>query len=118
MLMLSTLNVIIKYDLLTNYCDIISSNLLIILIFQTMLLSSIILMASRRSDKILKGLQGTAATTIIVKGAFYAYPAWKAKGESSNNNNNNNPGNSKTNNKDTSNNNKSKIIPFVKSNEK
>jgi hypothetical protein len=37
------------------------------------LLSSIILMASRTTDKILRGLQGTAATTIIGRGIYDAY---------------------------------------------
>jgi hypothetical protein len=37
------------------------------------MLGAIIFLASRAGDKILKGLQGTAATTIIVRGAYDAY---------------------------------------------
>jgi len=49
-------------------------------------------MASRTSDKLLRGLQGTAATTIIARGIHDAYKSWKQKnknkknGESSSNN--------------------------------
>jgi hypothetical protein len=36
-------------------------------------LGAIISLASKAGNKILKGLQGTAATTIIVRGAYDAY---------------------------------------------
>jgi hypothetical protein len=38
-----------------------------------MILSLIVLMAGRTSDKILKGLQGTAAVTIISRAVHEAY---------------------------------------------
>jgi hypothetical protein len=36
-------------------------------------------MASRTSEKLLRGLQGTAATTIIARGIHDAYKSWKQK---------------------------------------
>jgi hypothetical protein len=35
-------------------------------------------MAGRSTDKILKGLQGTASATVIAKGAIDAYKAWES----------------------------------------
>lgn len=34
-------------------------------------------MAGRSTDKILKGLQGTASATVIARGAIDAYKAWE-----------------------------------------
>jgi hypothetical protein len=48
-------------------------NLLFILIFVILFSSIILLMASRSTDKILKGLQGTASATVIARGAIDAY---------------------------------------------
>jgi hypothetical protein len=50
---------------LANFYDLISSQLELMLIFGITILGAIILMSKRLGDKILKGLQGTAATTII-----------------------------------------------------
>lgn len=41
-------------------------------------------MASRTSDKILRGLQWTAATTIIARSIHDAYNSWKGSCSSSN----------------------------------
>jgi len=41
-------------------------------------------MANRTSDKLLRGLQGTAATTIIARGIHDAYNSWENGGSSSN----------------------------------
>jgi len=35
-------------------------------------------MAGRSTDKILKGLQGTASATVISRGVIDAYEAWKS----------------------------------------
>jgi hypothetical protein len=53
--------------------EIVNSNLLIFSINEIIVLSAIISLAGRVSDKILKGLQGTAATTIIARGVYDAY---------------------------------------------
>jgi len=63
---------------------VVSSNLWILSISEIIVLGTIISLASRTSDKILRGLQGTAATTIIARGIHDAYNSWKDKGSSSN----------------------------------
>jgi len=73
MFLFPTLNISISLDLLTGFFNFIESNLLFILSFEIIILSSIILMANRTSDKLLRGLQGTAATTIIARGIHDAY---------------------------------------------
>lgn len=80
-----TLNISIIFDILTGFCEIISSNLGLILICEIIVLGAFIFFASRTTDKILRGLQGTAATTIIARGAYDAYNSWKNGGSSSNN---------------------------------
>lgn len=49
-----------------------------ILILGIFLLTIILLLASRSTDKILKGLQGTASATVIARGAIDAYKAWES----------------------------------------
>lgn len=51
-------------------------------------------MTSRVSDKNLKGLQGTAATTIIARGVYDAYYKWK---DETSNSSGSYPENNKTN---------------------
>lgn len=85
MFLLQTLNFLISLDLLTGFYNFIESNLWFILSCEILILSSIVLMASRTSDKLLRGLQGTAATTIIARGIHDAYNLWKNGGSSSNN---------------------------------
>jgi len=85
MYLFQTLNISISLDLLTGFYDFIESNLWVILSYEILILSLIILMASRTSDKLLRGLQGTAATTIIARGIHDAYNPWK-NGDSSSNN--------------------------------
>jgi hypothetical protein len=84
MFLFSTLNISISLDLLTGFFNFIESNLWFILSFEIIILSSIILMANRTSDKLLRGLQGAAATTIIARGIHDAYNSWKNGGSSSN----------------------------------
>lgn len=62
-------------------------------------------MSRRASDKIFKGLQITAATTIITRGAIDVFNAWKDDKSSNSNNNsgNNNTGNDKNTDKNKSN---------------
>jgi uncharacterized membrane protein len=85
MFLFSTLNISISLDLLKEFYNFIESNLWFILSCEIFILSSIVLMASRTSDKFLRGLQGTAATTIIARGIHDAYNSWKNGGSSSNN---------------------------------
>jgi len=97
-----TFDLMILSDLLTNFYVLIYSNLWVILICNIVILGSIVLMDNRASGKILKGLQGTAATTIIVRGAFDAYRALKGDNSSSSNSENNNTGNDKNTDKNKS----------------
>lgn len=50
---------------------------------EIIVLGTIIYLAGRTSDKILRGLQGTAASTIIARGIYDAYNTWKSNGSSS-----------------------------------
>lgn len=94
--------------------EIVSSDLLIFLICEIIILGAIISLASKAGDKVLKGLQGTAATTIIARGVYDAYNKWKNEKSNSNGNNsgNNNANTTKTN-QETK-----KISLFTKHNEK
>jgi hypothetical protein len=101
---------------LTN-SEFVSSDLWIFLIYEIIMLGAIIFLASRAGDKILKGLQGTAATTIIVRGAYDAYNKWKNEKSNSNGNNseNNNTNTDKTPNTKQE---TKKLSLFMKHNEK
>lgn len=94
MLKFSILNISIILELLLDYYEIINSNLWVNLYCEMITISLIILMAGRTTDKILKGLQGTASATVIAKGAIDAYKAWES-------NNNDDEDNSKENNNKT-----------------
>jgi hypothetical protein len=94
--------------------EIVSSNLWIFSIYEIIILGAIISLASKAGNKILKGLQGTAATTIIVRGAYDAYNEWKKS-----NSNDNNSGNNSTNTDKTPKTNRGtkKLFLFMKHNE-
>jgi len=81
MLTISNLNITIILELLVPFFDFIESNSWVNFGCEIIISSIIVLMAGRSTDKILKGLQGTASATVIAKGAIDAYKAW----ESSNN---------------------------------
>ena len=76
MLTISIINISIFLDLLLQFFDLIKSNFLFNLSCETLILTLIILMDDRSTDKILKGLQGTASATVIARGAIDAYKAW------------------------------------------
>ena len=114
--MLTIFNISVLSLTLTNllyFSDLIFSNIEIYLIFEIAILGVIVLMANRLGDKVLKGLQGTAATTIIVRGLSDAI---KSLGEGNSNekdnsgsnksdsNNNSGSNNSDSNNNSGSNN--------------
>jgi len=107
MTMILTFDLIILSYLLKKFYELIYSNICIILILNIVVLGSIILRANRASGKILKGLQGAAATTIIARGVFDAYRALNGDKSSSSNseNNNNKTGNGKNTDKNSSSNN-------------
>lgn len=69
---------------LLTIIDFVNSDLWIFLLLEIFILGTIISLASRSTDKILRGLQGTAATTIIARGVYDAYNSWKGNGSSSN----------------------------------
>lgn len=97
--------------------ELVNSNLWILFACEIIALGAILSLASRTSDKILKGLQGTAATTIIARGVYDAYNKWKDNKSSSNGSNpeNNNSDKEKTSKSSQEN----KKIPFlIKHNEK
>lgn len=75
-----------------------NSEILIFLAYEIVLLGVILSLATRVSDNILKGLQGTAATTIIARGVYDAYNKWTNEKSSSNGGNpeNNNTDKDKT----------------------
>ena len=77
-------------NFLTKFSDLIDFNLWIILSYEIILISSIILLASRTSDKVLKGLQGTAAVSIIGRAVYDAYKKWKGGSSRSSGNNSDN----------------------------
>jgi hypothetical protein len=72
MIILSKLTISINLDLLILFYNFLKSNLLIITL---VIISFISLMAGRSTDKILKGLQGTASAAVITRGAIDAYKA-------------------------------------------
>jgi hypothetical protein len=76
MLTISIINISIFLDLLLQLFDFFKSNLWFILSYEIIILTLIFLMAGRSTDKILKGLQGTASATVIARGAIDAYKAW------------------------------------------
>jgi len=53
--------------------EFINSDLLISLVYEIIALGAIVSLTNRVSDKIIKGLQGTAATTIIARGVHDLY---------------------------------------------
>ena len=67
MLLFSTLGNYMPSDLIINYINLIDLKFWIIFCWDIIILGLIIWLASRTTDKILKGLQGVAATTIIGK---------------------------------------------------
>jgi hypothetical protein len=74
--MLQIFNSSIVFDFLINlhcFCENLVSQLETNFIFDALIVGAIIMMANRLSDKVLKGLQRTAATTIIARGAYDAY---------------------------------------------
>jgi len=96
--------------------EIVSSDLWIFLIYEIIVLGAIISLARRAGDKILKGLQGAAATTIIARGAYDTYNALKRdkSNSSGNNSGNNNTDKTPKTNQET----KKKISLFMKHNAK
>jgi hypothetical protein len=60
-------------SILLTIIEFVNSDFLIYLAYGIFILSAILSLASRAGDKILKGLQGTAATTIIARGVYDAY---------------------------------------------
>ena len=77
MLILSKLSISINLDLFNIFFEFIETNLWSIFSFVVFITSLIILMAGRSTDKILKGLQGTASATVIARGAIDAYKTWE-----------------------------------------
>jgi hypothetical protein len=71
---------------LTNI-EFVNPDFWILLAYEILILGVILSLANRASDKILKGLQGTAATTIIARGVYDAYNKWKDDKSSSNGSN-------------------------------
>lgn len=80
---------------LTNI-EFVNPDFWILLAYEILILGVILSLANRASDKILKGLQGTAATTIIARGVYDAYNKWKDDKSSSNGSNPENNNKDKT----------------------
>lgn len=80
-------------SILFTIIEFINIDFLIFLAYEIIILGVILSLAGRAGDKILKGLQGTAATTIIARGVYDAYNKWKDDKSSSNGSN---PENSNT----------------------
>lgn len=79
MLTISISNFSVIVDIFLQLFNFIKSiNLWTSLNYGIIILSLIGLMASRSTDKNLKGLQGTASATVITRGAIDAYEAWKS----------------------------------------
>lgn len=94
MFTISIINFSLIVDLILqifNFLD--SINLWFILSYEIIILSLILLLASRSTDKILKGLQGTASATVITRGAIDAYEAWKNSNPSDDDNSKDNKDN-------------------------
>jgi len=98
--------------------EIFSSDLWTLFIYGMILLGASIFLASRAGDKILKGLQGTAATTIIARGVYDAYNKWKDNKPSNNNDNNSGNNNSNTDKTPNKNQDINKTLMVIKPNEK
>jgi hypothetical protein len=113
--MLTIFNISVLSLTLTNllyFSDLIFSNIEIYLIFEIVILGVTILMANRLGDKVLKGLQGTAATTIIVRGISDAIKSFSESNEKDNSGSNNSDSkNSESNNNPGSNNSDSNNNP-------
>jgi hypothetical protein len=60
-------------SILLTIIEFINIDFLIFLAYEIIILGAILSLAGRAGDKILKGLQGTAATTIIARGVYDAY---------------------------------------------
>jgi hypothetical protein len=118
--MYTNFNISVFKDTLTNllyFYDLIISNIEITLIFEIAILGATIFMANRLGDKVLKGLQGAAATTIIARGILDAINSMGGEDEKTNkedsktkqenNNSNSEPNNSDSNNSDKNSSNKS-----------
>jgi hypothetical protein len=116
MLLISILNISTFLDLIMQFLDFIKLNLWIILLSEIIISILVIWIASRSTDKILKGLQGTASATVIARGAIDAYKAWEGNNSENEDNSEENKDKKDTttndNNKDkaTNDNNKDKII--------
>lgn len=63
--------------------EFIDLDLWILFTCEIIVLGAIISLTSRGTDKILRGLQGTAATTIIARGIHDAYKSWKGSDSTS-----------------------------------
>nr|YP_009487324.1 hypothetical protein [Russula virescens]AWB36226.1 hypothetical protein [Russula virescens] len=90
MLKFSILNISIILSLLLDYYEIINSNPWVNLYCEIIIISLVILIAGRSTDKILKGLQGTASATVIARGAIDAYKAWESNNDDEDNSKENN----------------------------
>jgi hypothetical protein len=107
--MLTIINLFIISELLSNlyyFCDSLISQLELTFIFEIITLGVIILMSNRIGEKVLKGLQGTASTTIIASGLYDAYKTI-SENNSKNSTDNNNSGNNNTENDNNQSNNNS-----------
>jgi hypothetical protein len=91
--------------------EIVSSDLWIFLISEIIILGTIVSLASRSTDKILRGLQGAAATTIIARGVHDAYKSWKGNGSNSDRDDSSNKNTDKDESKNKEN--KPKPVPTV-----
>jgi uncharacterized membrane protein len=89
--------------------EFVNYNSWIFLIGEIIVLVTIVSLASRTTDKILRGLQGTAATTIISRGIHDAYKSWKDNGSRGNSNDSGNKDTDKVKNQE----NKPKPVPTV-----
>lgn len=106
--MYTNFNISVFKDTLTNlhyFYDLIISNIEITLIFEIAILGATILMANRLGDKILKGLQGAASTTIIARGIYDAINS--NSGDDKNKNQDSETGKENLSNKSDNNNNNS-----------
>ena len=81
--------ILFNYYFLT-IIDYFSSDMWIYLICEILILGTIVSLASRTSEKILRGLQRTASITIIARGIYDAYNSWKNYGSSSDSDNSGN----------------------------
>jgi len=104
-------------SILLTIIEFVNSDLWISFAYEIIALGAILSLASRASDKFLKGLQATAATTIIARGVYDAYNKWKDDKSSSNGSNPENNNSDKEKTPKSSQENK-KISLLIKHNEK